>query len=298
MGVTLKRTTLVFPLNMIIGDDYKAALKRVLCYGLVENARLRMETYKGAIEKEKAKETKLGLNSYDDQLGVKWWLRKLIREHRSNVWFERLKLEYCAGDEVHDLIILSLLSLKSWAHALICREIRTISEFKEIYLECQRTIIEYEGKYEKDSMPQISIDILKSAFGGSISQPKFRLICAISAILSRGHSYIQITSERLFYSMCGYKSYDIWCEETGGDVSVFEHTDNDRPQLIAKERKKIERLVKDSHEDGLIKGVWTYKRRQKFYSTRMTTNEIEEAFLRKKKAIKYKRLRAELFAMG
>lgn len=266
--------SLIFPLSILIHNSDKEMLKRILCVGLIQNVIRRKRYYNGATNKSIANDPD------NEHRGFDFIIERSI-ENRLLSQFAR---DYQIGNEIHDLALTSIDGLGNGAYFLVSNEIGSLTEFERIYKEAWEFAIAYRNDYGKDAVPQIHFDILRNVFRGTIKSNMFRLLCGISAVISRTSTYKRVTNDRIYFAMKGFKSGDVMKAYTGGDITDFVTNKDGNLRLNDKERRKIDRLIKTAHEKGLIKGVWTYNRREKYFSTRLTSLEIENAvWLQKKK---------------
>jgi len=137
---------------------------------------------------------------------------------------------------------------------------RRIMDTKNRYSEVSNHIQEYEYRYSKDAYCRIGRDLLIETRDGKFQYKYFAILCAIQSIIGKRKPFIRITKDRIRYRMWGYKSKDIAHKEMNGG------------QILLTDRQ-LKRIIDFLHAKKFL-SKFTYARRQTFYSTRLTDEEL------------------------
>ena len=130
------------------------------------------------------------------------------------------------------------------------------------FSEVSNFIQEYEYKYKKDAYCRIGKNLLFETRDGKFEYKNFAVLCAIQSIIGKTKKHYRITKDRIRYRMHGYKSKNIAEQEMNGE------------QILLTDRQ-LGTIINFLYTKQFF-SKFTYARRQTFYSTRLTNEELRE----------------------
>ncbi len=140
--------------------------------------------------------------------------------------------------------------------------ISTIQINNKRFSNVSNFIQEYEYKYGKDAYCRIGKNLLFETRDGKFQYKSFTVLCAIQSIIGKRKPFTRIIKDRIRYRMVGYKSKDIAHKEMNGE------------QLLLTDRQ-LGTIINFLYTKQFF-SKFTYARRQTFYSTRLTDEELRE----------------------
>lgn len=129
-------------------------------------------------------------------------------------------------------------------------------------------VTEFEDKYGNDAYCSIGKELIYETKNKIFSEELFRILCAIQSVLGKKTQFSRITKETIRFRMWGYKSKKIFEAKNPSDIKLF--TD----RVIG---KRIELLV----AKGFVT-KFTYAKRETYFSTRLSEDELIEKVRDKK----------------
>jgi len=147
-------------------------------------------------------------------------------------------------------------------------KINSIEEATHSWLKIKEFVEQFELKYGKDAYCRMGRQITFEAISGVLPLRMYLVLAAIHSILGKRNSFLRITYERIAYCMTGFKRKEFAIQE------------NPKQKLLT--GRQIGTCVDKLREKNLIR-VFTYNRREKFYSTRIKCEETLRELVAKHK---------------
>jgi hypothetical protein len=129
-------------------------------------------------------------------------------------------------------------------------------------------ITEYEDKYGNDAWCRIGKQIIFETRDKKFNEEYLRILCAIQSILGKVKKKARITKNRIRFRMFGYKNEEIFLHENPQHFSLL--TD-----------RQIGNRIYLLHSKQFI-SKFTYAKRQTYYSTQLTDEELMEEVKKEK----------------
>jgi hypothetical protein len=157
--------------------------------------------------------------------------------------------------------------------------IYSLPELMKRHAEAMAHVSAFESRHGRDASIRIHPDLFDEAGGdyrsnGLLTFPEFRLLCAILSFMPREEKLKWIAPTLLAPRMLGFKSEDVMLAECRGV----------QPRLL--HRTHIGKLTESLEAKGAIRGRYTWNRQRTYYSTRLTSAELEQRVEAEKSARK------------
>jgi hypothetical protein len=185
----------------------------------------------------------------EHSLKVNSYIHKRIRELQ-----RRLPTDFEDFDESHSKIVLAADELGI--------SISSIEKNQSNHQRVSSYIATFTEKNGKDAFCRIGKEICFETKTKKFDYSLFTILCAIQSIIGKKKLYCRITKDRVRYRMHGYKSKEV-AEESMIDKSI----------LLSD--RQIGIRINTLNGKNLI-SKFTYAKRQTFYSTRLTDEELRE----------------------
>ncbi len=140
--------------------------------------------------------------------------------------------------------------------------IGTIQSINKRFSNVSNFVQEYEYKHNKDAYCRIGKKLLFETRDGKFKYKNFAVLCAIQSIIGKTKKHSRITKDRIRYRMRGYKSKVIAEQEMNGS----QHLLSDR---------QLYRIISTLHAKKFF-SKFTYAKRETYYSTRLTDEELRD----------------------
>ena len=137
--------------------------------------------------------------------------------------------------------------------------IEDLHKFEERVEETDSYIKQFQSKYGSDAFCLIGKELLYEVHRNSFDMELFRVICAINSVLGR-KKYARITKKTIRHRMQGYKTMEVLESENQFGLEMS----SDR--VLG---RKIEILI-----DKKFITKFTYNKRQSYYSTRLSYEDL------------------------